>query len=60
MACKLYIQSGSLDTYLGTFKNQEKAEAHYQLVRSKIESELGTKATPIYVETGKGRGKAWS
>lgn len=57
MACKLYIRNGSLDTYLGTFKNQEKAEAHYQLVRSKIETELGSGATPIYVETRRGRGQ---
>lgn len=56
MACKLYIRSGSFDTLLGTFKNREKAEVHYQLVRSKIETELGSDATPIYVETGKGRG----
>lgn len=57
MACKLYVRSGSFDTYLGQFKNQEKAKEHYQLVRVKVESELGTGIQPIYVEQGKGKRK---
>ena len=57
MACKLYVKAGKVDFYLGSFPNQEKAESHYRLIKAKIETEYGTGAKPVYVETGKGRGK---
>lgn len=57
MACKLYVRSGNFDLYLGQFKNQEKAAAHFQLVKAKLESEIGTGLIPVYVESGKRRGK---
>lgn len=57
MSCKLYIKAGSIDFYLGSFPNREKAEGHYRLIRAKVEDEYGTDAKPVYVETGKGRSK---
>lgn len=55
MSCKLYIRYGTQDFYYGSFPNRERAEAHYRLIRAKLESEYGSGTTPIYVETGKGR-----
>ena len=55
--CKLYIRSGKNDFYYGTFQNREKAEAHFNLIRAKLENEYGPRPEPIYVEQGKGKGK---
>lgn len=55
MACKLYVRTDNFETYLGRFKNQEKAAAHFQLIRAKMETEYGTDIKSIYVEQGKRR-----
>lgn len=57
MACKLYYKHGKEDYYLGEFRDQKKAESHWELVKAMLQSKLGTCLIPIYVETGKGRGK---
>lgn len=56
MACKLYYEHAGTHWPLGTFRNREKAKAFWQLVKEKLWNELGV-TKPIYVETGKGRGK---
>ena len=57
MACKLYYKYGSNSYQLGTFRNREKAENFWTAVKELLEAKLGTGLEPIYVETGKGRGK---
>lgn len=52
-ACKLYIRFGGLDTYLGCFRNKEKVEEHYRIIRPKLETQYGTGVVPIYVESRK-------
>ena len=57
--CKLYIRAGAADTYIGEFSSREKAEVHYNLIKGEIKQKYGytVQAEPVYVETGKGRGK---
>lgn len=57
MACKLYYQYGNITFYLGTFRNRKKAEWYWGAIKVSLEDKLGTDLTPVYVETGKGRGK---
>lgn len=57
MACKLYYKAGDEDFLVGTFRNREKAERFWEALKTSLAAKLGMKVTPIYVETGKGRGK---
>ena len=57
MACKLYYKYDTASYQLGTFRNREKAECFWSAVKELLETKLGTGLEPIYVETGKGRGK---
>lgn len=57
MACKLYARCGSLDVYLGQFKDQDRASKHWQLVKERLESFYGTDIKPVFVQQGKGKGK---
>lgn len=57
MACKLYYQYGTTSFQLGTFQNKAKAEFFWAAIRAALEARLGSDLKPIYVETGKGRGK---
>lgn len=53
MSCKLYYKYGRSDYYLGEFKNKVKAIAHWNLIKTMLESKLRTGIEPIYVETVK-------
>lgn len=57
MACKLYYKHGKNDYYLGEFQDKGKAESHWNLVKTMLQSKLGNDTIPIYVETGKGSRK---
>lgn len=57
MSCKLYIKYGKEEKYIGCFKNREQAQKEYEIHRAQLRSELGRITSPIYVDTGKGRGK---
>ncbi|MBQ3504854.1 MAG: hypothetical protein IJA75_09155, partial [Oscillospiraceae bacterium] len=57
MGCKLYVRYGQRDMYLGEFKDEERAGKHFQLIKAKLESELGTDIKPVYVKQGKGKRK---
>lgn len=57
MACKLYYKYGAASYQLGTFRNREKAEYFWSAVKELLEAKLGSSIEPIYVETGKRRGK---
>ena len=57
MSYKLYIKYGKEEKYIGCFKNREQAKKHYELHRAQLRCELGVIVSPIYVDTGKGRGK---
>ena len=56
MACKLFYKHGSLTFKLGSFRNREKAEEYWNYVKELLRDRLG-EVTPVYVETGKGKGK---
>ena len=57
MACKLFYQYGAVSYPLGTFRSREKAEEFWTAIKPQLEDKLGNQLKPIYVETGKGRGK---
>ncbi len=54
MACMLYIRQNNTERWLGQFKNRAAAEAYF-FQWQRTNGRAGT--VPIYVETGKGRGK---
>lgn len=57
--CKLYLRAGQNDNYIGTFPSRAKAEEYYNQVKHEIRKKYGYdgQAQPVYVESGKGRGK---
>ena len=55
-ACKLYVRAGNSTDYLGTFKNQEKAAEHFNLIRAILDTRYGPDYKPVYVEAKKGKG----
>lgn len=57
MACMLYARYNDSDIRLGRFRNREAAEEFFQLWLGTLKSSAGPYPTPIYVETGKGRGR---
>lgn len=57
MACKLYCKHGQESSYVGTFRNREKAEDFWNSVKLALAAKVGSSVEPIYVETGKGKGK---
>ena len=57
MACKLYYQSGDAEHQIGTFQNIQKAQRFWKAIKPSLAEKLGTQIKPIFVMTGKGRGK---
>lgn len=57
MACKLYYKHGKGSCYVGTFRNRQKAEDFWKSVKNALAAKVGSSIEPIYVETGKGKGK---
>lgn len=57
MACKLYYTYGQESCLIGTFRNREKAEDFWKSVKLALAAKVGSSVEPIYVETGKGKGK---
>ena len=57
MACKLYIKYYGTDIRAGSFRSKEAAEAYYSTFKESFRQKDGTYGKPIYVKTGKGRGK---
>lgn len=59
MAWKLYIQleNGASIKVPGRFKTQEDAQLFYRRNKDLFEDKDTIAGKPIYVETGKGRGK---
>lgn len=57
MACKLYYTYGQESCLIGTFRNREKAEDFWKSVKTALAAKVGGRIEPIYVETGKGKGK---
>lgn len=55
--CNLYYKYGRSEYRLGTFRNRQKAEEFWNAIQPMLEAKLGTDLKPIYVETGKGRGR---
>ena len=54
MACMLYIRQNRQERWLGRFRNRQTAEEYYRQWRK---ANAGKGIEPVYVETGKGRGK---
>lgn len=57
MACKLYCKYDQGSSYVGSFRNREKAEDFWKSVKTALAAKVGGRIEPIYVETGKGKGK---
>jgi len=57
MACKLYLKLGQDSYYIGTFRNKKKAQTFYKATEAMLKGKMGKGIEPIYVETGKGKGK---
>lgn len=57
MACMLYACENGRDKRIGKFKNREAAEKYWKFYAYRIRMTEGRHPQPIYVETGKGRGK---
>lgn len=55
--CSIYYQENGKHEHLGTFRNRAKAEEFWRAIGPALERKTGRKLEPIYVETGKGRGK---
>ena len=51
MSCKLYYKYGKSDYYLGEFKDRPSAEKHWNLIKTMLESKMGSGIEPIYVES---------
>ena len=51
MSCKLYYKYGKADYYLGEFKDRTKAKKHWNLIKTMLESQMGSGIEPIYVES---------
>lgn len=54
---KLYCKHKNGERDLGTFTNQQKAEAFWGLFRKKLQELYGKDIQPIYIKTGKGASK---
>lgn len=57
MACKLYVRYAGTDKYIGQYKDRQIAMRAFWAVSETIKKEIGCTPEPVYVETGKGRGK---
>ena len=57
MACKIYYSKDQEITLLKELPNRKKAEEYWNMVRPELERLTKMKQRPIYVETGKGKGK---
>lgn len=59
MAWKLYIQFNGCTSIKvpGSFKTEEDAQLFYRRNKDLFEDKDGINGKPVYVETGKGRGK---
>lgn len=55
--CYLYYEANGIQEKIALFRNRAKAEEFWQAIGPALERKMGTKLKPIYVETGKGRGK---
>lgn len=50
MSCKLYYKYGKSFYCLGEFKNKSKAKKHWNLIKTALESQIGSGIEPIYLE----------
>jgi len=57
MACKLYYKHGQGSCLIGTFRNRQKAEEFWKAIYPSLVMKISSYIEPIYVETGKGKGK---
>ena len=54
---KLYCKHKNGERDLGTYRDQKTAEAFWHLMLRRLQELHGTDIQPIYVTTGKGKGK---
>lgn len=57
MACILYVKYNGTEFRAGQFKNRAAAESYWNRSKEIYRQKNGQLCSPIYVETGKGRGK---
>ena len=57
MACNLFVQWNGYTVRAGIFRNRESAELYWERSKQIYRQKDGTIGKPIFVETGKGRGK---
>ena len=55
--CYLYYRCDGLSEKIAIFKTRAKAEEFWKAIGPALERKMGKKLEPIYIETGKGRGK---
>ena len=57
MKTKLYTKYGKETAYQGEFRDKAAAEKYFHSIQAQLRCKLGIIVSPIYVQTGKGRGK---
>lgn len=55
--CTLYYKHGGEEYRIGCFRDQIKAVTFWEAIRPSLEAKFGKDIKPIFVTTGKGRGK---